>query len=208
MTKGTKSVLFGAHQFIIHPLFVARAWSILYGFPFDPRLWVAFFVHDFGYWGKVNMDDEDGETHPLAGARLMSWLFDRGQVDNLVVIYGMDDDELAALGDWGQFSLLHSRFYSKRLSLQFSKLCVADKLSIALEPAWLYLPRVKASGELSEYMKLADERYEMGEKRFIAHDPNQTLPADVKWFREVQAYCKAWAWEHVNLKKDEWTPSK
>lgn len=51
MKTGTKSVLFGAHCFFIHPLFVALAWWKLFGFPWDPRLWVAFFVHDLGYWG-------------------------------------------------------------------------------------------------------------------------------------------------------------
>src|SRR3990167_10895950 len=52
LTIGTKSVLFGAHQFLIHPWFVAWAWWKLYGFPFDPRLWVAFYVHDIGCLGK------------------------------------------------------------------------------------------------------------------------------------------------------------
>ena len=42
---GTKSVLWGAHQFLLHPLFVAWAWWRLYGVPWDPRLWVAFVVH-------------------------------------------------------------------------------------------------------------------------------------------------------------------
>ena len=52
MNIGTKSVLFGAHQFLIHPWFVAWGWWTLYGFPWDPRLWVAFVVHDLGYIGK------------------------------------------------------------------------------------------------------------------------------------------------------------
>src|SRR5258708_5910867 len=76
MTIGTKSILFGAHQFLIHPWFVAAAWWKLYGFPFDPRLWVAFFVHDLGYWGKPNMDGAEGETHVELGANIMSALFD------------------------------------------------------------------------------------------------------------------------------------
>ena len=33
MTIGTKSVLFGAHQCLIHPWFVAYGWWTLYGFP-------------------------------------------------------------------------------------------------------------------------------------------------------------------------------
>ena len=69
MKVGTKSVLFGAHQFLIHPPFVALAWWKLYGFPFDPRLWVAFYVHDIGYLGKPNMDGSEGESHvELGGA--------------------------------------------------------------------------------------------------------------------------------------------
>ena len=77
MKIGTKSVLFGAHAFWFHPFFVARAWYHLYGFPFDPRLWVAFFVHDIGYLGKPNMDGPEGESHPEIGATIISWLFDR-----------------------------------------------------------------------------------------------------------------------------------
>ena len=52
MKIGTRSVLFGAHAFWLHPWFVAAAWWKLYGFPWDPRLWVAFFLHDLGYFGK------------------------------------------------------------------------------------------------------------------------------------------------------------
>lgn len=76
MNIGTKSVLFGAHCFFIHPFFVALAWWRLYGFPWDPRLWVAFFVHDLGYLGKPNMDGAEGEEHPWLGAKIMAALFD------------------------------------------------------------------------------------------------------------------------------------
>lgn len=68
MKIGTKSILFGAHQFIIHPMFTAIAWWRLYGFPFDPRLWIAFFLHDLGYFGKPNMDGLRGEMHPTWAA--------------------------------------------------------------------------------------------------------------------------------------------
>ena len=119
MKLGTKSVLFGAHQFLIHPCFVAFAWWKLYGFPFDPRLWVAFFLRDLGYWGMRNLDGPEGEAHPLWAAEVMGFLF----------------------GDcWGDFCLYHSRFYAKKHNHSYSRLCVADKLSIAVEPFWLYLP--------------------------------------------------------------------
>src|ERR1700676_2969289 len=69
LSLGTRSVLFGAHQFILHPLFLAVAWTKLYGFPLDPRLWAAFFLHDVGYLGKDNLDGAEGETHPELGGR-------------------------------------------------------------------------------------------------------------------------------------------
>lgn len=62
MKIGTRSVLYGAHCFLLHPWFVAAAWWQLYGIPWDPRLWVAFFVHDIGYVGKPNMDGVEGEA--------------------------------------------------------------------------------------------------------------------------------------------------
>lgn len=131
MKLGTKSVLFGAHCFFLHPLFVFAAWWKLYGFPYDPRLWVAFFVHDLGYWGKPNMDGEEGERHPYFGARIMK-------------VFGHR---------WYEFTLYHSRFLAKKNGAQYSKLCVADKYAIVLTPSWLYLPMVMATGEIKEYMK-------------------------------------------------------
>ena len=71
MKIGTKSLLFGAHNIIIHPVLVFIAWWRLYGFPFDPRLWIAFLVHDWGYFGKSDMDGSEGETHVELGARIM-----------------------------------------------------------------------------------------------------------------------------------------
>ena len=75
MKIGTKSVLFGAHCFFLHPIFVFAAWYRLYGFPFDPRLWFCFFLHDIGYFGKPNMDGPEGETHVEFGANIMGKLF-------------------------------------------------------------------------------------------------------------------------------------
>jgi len=133
MKVGTKSVLYGAHCFFLHPFFVAAAWTKLYGFPFDPCLWVAFFVHDLGYWGKPNMDGPEGETHVERGSKIMG-------------IFGRE---------WAEFSMYHSRYYAKRNGAQPSKLCFADKLSFALTPRWLYLPMVNATGEIHEYLKMA-----------------------------------------------------
>lgn len=134
MKVGTKSVLFGVHAFWIHPIVVAIAWCRLFGFPRDPRIWFAFFVHDLGYWGCADMDGTEGERHPELGAAIMRWLF---------------GDE------WGDFCLLHSRTYAKLAGRDPSKLAAADKLAWDVEPWWLYLPRAWATGELREYMDIA-----------------------------------------------------
>lgn len=174
MNVGTKSILFGAHCFIIHPWFVAYSWWKLYGFPFDPRLWIAFFVHDLGYWGKPNMDGAEGETHPYLGAKIMR-------------IFGTK---------WYEFTLYHSRFLAKKNNAQYSKLCVADKLAIYMTPAWLYLPMVKATGEIKEYMKDAGKNSN-GELK------NQN--SESIWYSDVQNYVFRWVNEHKEIKEDKWT---
>jgi hypothetical protein len=131
---GTRSLLFGVHQFVLHPLFLALAWWKLYGAPINPRLWVAFIVHDWGYWGKHDMDGDDGQTHPELGGRIMTRLFGP---------------------EWGDFTRLHSRYYAKRERREPSPLCAAAKLVLAVTPIWLYLMLARASGEVAEYMSLA-----------------------------------------------------
>lgn len=204
MAVGTRSVLYGAHCFLLHPWFVAWAWWQLYGFPWDPRLWVAFFVHDLGYWGKPNMDGSEGELHPLLGARLMAWLFDGRRVSTAAwFIPAGGQPRQVNLGEWGHFALLHSRYLAKRLGLQPSRLCMADKLAIALTPAWMYLPMVRATGEMDEYMAYA--------KIATAEPFTQTEAAEIKstaarcWYAGVQSYCRRWAYEHRDGKADKWT---
>lgn len=183
MTIGTKSVLFGAHQFLLHPWFVAAAWWRLYGFPWDPRLWVAFVVHDLGYLGKPNMDGPEGETHPELGAHVMWWLFDRW----------------GGAFVWHDFVLYHSRYYAKSQGRAFSRLCVADKLALALTPAWLYLPMVWLTGEAREYMTRENRQQS---KHWTP------VPDDMRWwFSSCQAWCRAWALEHRDCREDTWTPA-
>ena len=152
MRVGTRSVLFGVHAFWLHPWFVAWAWWKLYGFPRDPRLWVAFFVHDLGYLGKPDMDGDEGESHPELGARIMLRWFDSplpGRTARLA-------DRLWGSGGnwhWHDLVLYHSRFYARNEGASPSMLCYADKLAIVLTPWWIYLPLARLSGELSEYMR-------------------------------------------------------
>ncbi len=130
MNVGTKSLLFGVHQFVIHPLTVIAAWKMLYGkFP-TWRETVCIVVHDWGYWGKVNMDGRAGELHPEVGASIALRLFGR---------------------KYYRLCLFHSRHYARNAGVLPSRLCWADKASIAFEPWWFYIPRAWASGELREY---------------------------------------------------------
>jgi len=177
---GSRSVLYGAHCFFIHPWFVAIAWWKLYGFPWDPRLWVAFFIHDLGYWGKPNMDRPEGETHPRWAARVMGQWFG---------------------GKWALFVLLHSRFLCQYLNCRFSRLCVADKLAVALEPWWLYLPRVWATGEYKEYMSLAQQRDPSGASDVKYASMNINTETSLKWHQSMTDYLRVWAYEHIH---DAW----
>jgi hypothetical protein len=181
---GTKSVLFGAHCFVLHPWFVAAAWWKLFGFPFDPRLWVAFWVHDVGYIGKPNMDGPEGETHVELGARIMEFFFER---------------------KWGDFSRYHSRFYAKKDGVTPSRLCIADKLAIAMTPAWLYLPMARATGEIHEYMALSKKRNLAGEGNKYAH-MNLGTSDQREWYADVQRYVFLWVQEHKDGREDTWTP--
>lgn len=178
MRIGTRSLLFGAHQVLIHPWFVAAAWWRLFGFPWDLRLWVAFVVHDWGYWRKPNMDGPEGETHPELGAWIMGHLFGP---------------------EWHDFTLRHSRFYARRLNRPVSRLCYADKLAIAETWLWLWLPMVRLTGELAEYR---------GETRpASAGWVGKAEESDHTWALRVQAYNRAWVMEHVDGRPDSWTPS-
>lgn len=191
ISVGTKSVLFGAHCFIIHPFFVAIAWIKLYGFTFDPRIWLAFFVHDLGYLGKPNMDGIEGETHPELGASIMH-LFDIPKLsfsdDGYLPMYLIERGNY-----WKEFSLYHSRYYAKKNGAKYSKLCVADKLAFCIEPYWLYIFKATLTGEIHEYMSVHH------------HIVGQTKK---EWHTYVVDYMIKWVEEHKDLKPDNWTTAQ
>jgi hypothetical protein len=224
MKVGTKSVLFGAHCFFIHPIFVAWAWIKLYGFPFDPRIWISFLVHDWGYWGKSNMDGKEGESHPELGAKIMGWLFDRECKDihcwkrqrnsNLLFKSPYDPfpnpfiDETETCpkcNKWSNFSKYHSRFYSKKDNTAPSKLCYADKLAVSIEPWWLYLPRVIITGEINEYMSfevcLREDGFKTDWVNFDTLWRKRRL-----WHKEVQSFLFKWVYD--NKDKIEYNDSE
>lgn len=143
MRVGTKSVLFGVHQFLMHPLTVAAAWVLEYGLEsvydryvgyvsiFDPRLWMCFFVHDLGYLGKENMDGLEGKLHPLLGGKIMGKLFG---------------------SKWRMFCVCHSGSMCDILKTGRSRLHQPDKRAMLMWPEQLYISMGRASGEIYEYM--------------------------------------------------------
>jgi len=188
VTVGTRSVLFfGVHNIFIHPLAVGIAWWKLYGRPLDPRLWIAFLVHDIGYLGKSSMEGPIGETHVELGARVMQALF------------GLS---------WGEFCRRHSRYYARARGLPISPLCVADKLAFVLTPDWLYLALARASGELTEYMRHAKER-QAGNHHFTPEEAAHLSSADAKvWLQGLKSYTLRWVMEHRMGFEDRWTTAE
>lgn len=162
MKIGTRSLLYGVHAFWLHPFFVAWSWYRLYGARQlrDPRMWLAFIVHDWGYWGKPNMDGLEGESHPELGAEILWWF----------------------TGDpaWTTFCAFHSRFWARKFGAYPSPLCLADKLAFTLTPAWIYVPMARATGEIVEY-RLAAEDGKYGEC------PPHPLASDYEWFEWAKA---------------------
>lgn len=171
MAIGTRSLLFGVHCWLIHPLFVAYSWFRLYGFPYDPRLWFAFFLHDIGYWGKPNMDGPEGQRHVELGAAVIGFLFGPR---------------------WRDFTLLHSRSYARRLGRSPSPLCAADKMVVYYTPWWIYFPLARATGELHEYMAQSDTS--LSGPSLLAQV--RTFRA---WYALLQRELKAWSDRHVVL---------
>lgn len=136
MNVGTKSLLFGVHQFAWHPITVLLSWRYLYGTP-TWREAVCIFIHDFGYWGSPNMDGAEGTLHPFRGAAIAGYLFGPKYHD-------------LVLG--------HSRFLAQKRDIPLSRLCWADKLSMDHEWRWWYLLRANLSGELAEYRANSEDR--------------------------------------------------
>lgn len=132
MKLGTKSILFGVHQILIHSIVVWLAWIKLYGLPSFKEL-ICIIIHDWGYYGKDNIDGPEGKRHPELGAKIAGKLFGKEYYD---------------------LCLYHSRFYANRDNVNPSKLCWADKYSIKLEPYYFYVCRAIITGEMKEFREV------------------------------------------------------
>ena len=128
MKIGTKSLLFGMHPVLWHPYMVYKAWKHLYGRPNWKEL-LCIIIHDWGYWGKPNIDGKEGIMHPKLGALIAGRLLGK---------------------EYYFLCAGHSRSFAEEFGFETSKLCWADKLSFTFEPKRFYLLRAKLSGELKQ----------------------------------------------------------
>ena len=182
MNVGTKSLLFGCHQVLIHPVLVYTAWVKLYHKLPNPKETVCIVIHDWGYWGKPNMDGEEGEWHPKPAALFAAKHFDTGK----------DDGAFRKHGDLGThhskyFSLcmFHSRFMARKYGVQPSKLCLPDKYGVALMPAWMWVGLGTLSGEIHEYMK--ETKYEIN-----SGPAGANYQSPFAFFRAYKEICAKW----------------
>lgn len=130
MRIGTKTLLFGGHQVLLHPLLVVMAWRRLYHCWPSWKEMVCIAIHDWGYWGKPDIDGEQGERHPMWAAKQVGKWW--GHAYFLLVAY-------------------HSRFLARQDGQELSRLCMPDKYGVALMPAWLWALLVWLSAEHEEY---------------------------------------------------------
>jgi hypothetical protein len=107
------------------------------------------------------------------------------------------------MGRWARLSLYHSRFLSKQHGQPVSKFCYADKLAIALTPAWLYLPLVRLSGEVHEYMKRSEEKEGQKYATMVIYSDDQR-----QWYENMRRYILRWVEEHKDGREDTWTPKQ
>jgi len=139
---GTRSLLLGGHQFVIHPVSVAIAWRRIYGhWPITLPYYVAFLVHDWGYWGCPDMDGPRGKEHPERGAQIMFRLFDP---------HCQEIDSPDAIS-WYEWTGCHSRAWAKLFMRDPSTLAAPDKLATRQIPTLLLALLYALSGEWREY---------------------------------------------------------
>lgn len=143
MTQGTRSYLFGCHQFLIHPLVVLIAWKKIY--KRYPKPWeiVCIFLHDIGHIGKEYLTNyEEKRMHWKLGASIAFSLFG---LKGLLLVGG----------------------HTSKSELKRSKLFWADKYSWLIAPRWWLKLNDKVEGfnsnrTLDEFLAVVKSNWEKG----------------------------------------------
>jgi len=154
MNIGTRSLLFGAHQFLWHPLTVALAYRRLFRRWPDAVGCLCILLHDAGYWGCPNIDGKEGKLHPLRGAQLAGKIVYRLRR----LFCGRQESRLSSAllaSEAAERCLLHSGSLAQEAGMAPSDICWADKYVVCLEPEWFYLFRTWLSGESKEFVQNA-----------------------------------------------------
>ena len=137
MTLGTKTVLFGFHQFLIHPIIVTIAWIRLYKSLPTFKEFICICLHDIGYIGKNDIKGEEGDRHPELGARIANRLLGPKYRD---------------------FILGHSTYYIYRHRVKRSKLLSADKFIFVNMSLTFFKIMTTLSGEFTYYRNQRNSR--------------------------------------------------
>lgn len=201
MRLGQKSLLVGIHQFLLHPLFVAIAWTMLYGIPWNPKLWFCFLVHDWGYWFCTDIDGESGKGHPHFGALLVHRLCDRTKQETISLstleTLNLNERTLSyelKTAEWLDFCLYHSRYSAEKDSVPVSRLCIADKLATALVPTWLFIFLATISGEMRELEVRARDK----DSGYV---PSLGM-SKYRWINNTRKKFREWVAENKDLARD------
>lgn len=122
MKEGTKSVLFGCHNPMLHGIWVLMAWRLEY--KSWPKWWelIGIFLHDIGVWGRQYLSDDK--------AKIGHW--EKGSVWTWKIIYFLTGDGFIAL-DARDLVAGHCPGES---NFPESKLARADKRSWVIAPMW------------------------------------------------------------------------
>lgn len=123
MKEGTKSVLFGCHNPLIHGIFVLMAWRLEY--KSWPKWWevICIFLHDIGVWGRQYLSDDR--------AKIGHWKLGATIATNLVFL--ITRDWVLSL----EAHYLVAGHCPEESGYRKSKLWTPDKKCSLVTPIWL-----------------------------------------------------------------------
>jgi hypothetical protein len=125
-------------------------------------MWLAFIIHDWGYWGMKDMDGP-GDNHPIwAATKILNW--DLADYLVLEVLY-------------------HSRFMVRKYGREPSRLCWADKLGTAMMPSFLWAVLARLSGE--GFIYIDNQKYEINKGKHY----EKSIRGLVEFHKQFRRWC-------------------